>query len=69
MVDQEEIISIKPGTLNDTKWLQPVGHIWTRSAQPWIELGETCLVYPENPESFEAMFEAWRKRETQVPAG
>jgi hypothetical protein len=62
MVGQEEIISIKPGTLNDTKWLQPVGHIWTRSAQPWLELGKECLVYPENPATFEAMLEAWRAK-------
>jgi hypothetical protein len=27
-----------PGTLDDTCWLQPAGHIWTRSAQPWIEI-------------------------------
>jgi hypothetical protein len=34
---QKEIISIKPGTLNNTKWLKPVGHIWSQSAQPWVE--------------------------------
>jgi hypothetical protein len=66
LADQQDIISIKPGTLNDTKWLQPVAHIWSRSAQPWVEFGKDCLVYPENPAGFEAMLEAWqvmRRRE------
>lgn len=63
VTDQEEIISIKPGTLNDTKWLRPVGHIWSQSVQPWVDFEAGCLVYPENPASFEAMLDAWQKRQ------
>lgn len=65
LTDQDEIISIKPGTLKDTKWLQPVAHIWAQSAQPWVEFGEGCLVYPGNPESFEEMLEAWEEKRKQ----
>lgn len=31
-----QIAILKPGTLDDTRGLVPVGHIWTRSAQPWV---------------------------------
>lgn len=57
MTDQAEIMSIKPGTLKDTTWLRPAGHIWSQSAQPWLALDGH--VYPTNPQSFDAMFERW----------
>jgi len=39
-------ISVKPGTLDDTKWSQPTNHIWTDSKQPWV-------VIPDGVESHE----------------
>lgn len=38
VLGQSEVVNIKPGTLNDTSWLRPSGHIWTKSAQEWISL-------------------------------
>ena len=29
------VLSLRAGTLDDTSWIEPVGDIWTRSAQPW----------------------------------
>lgn len=58
-VGQDDLLSIKPGTLNDTAWLQPVAHIWTVRAQPWMHLDESVLHYPGNPDGFSAMAEAW----------
>ena len=34
----ETVAILKPGTLDDTSWLHPVGHIWTRSAQAWVPI-------------------------------
>ena len=31
-----DTISIKPGTLDDTSWLVPRGHIWRGSGQSWF---------------------------------
>jgi hypothetical protein len=59
---QAETMSIKPGTLDRTLELEPVAHIWTSRAQPWIRLPEACLLYPENPPDFAEMFVAWRAR-------
>ena len=32
--------ALRAGTLDDTSWLHPVGHIWTRGAQPWISISD-----------------------------
>ena len=34
--EQNDEISIKAGSLDDTSRLQPVAQIWLRSAQPWL---------------------------------
>ena len=57
---QTETMSIKPGTLDKTIGLEPVAHIWTSRAQPWVRLPEGCLLYQENPPDFAEMFAAWR---------
>jgi hypothetical protein len=38
---------VRAGTLDDTSWLRPTRHIWTRSKQPWV-------VLPQGDEIFEA---------------
>jgi hypothetical protein len=32
--------NVRGGTLDDTSWLRPTVHIWTRSKQPWVLLPE-----------------------------
>jgi len=61
MLEQPQVISIKPGTLNNSKTLRPVAHIWVNNAQPWVLFEEGCLLYPEDPPDFEDMFLAWSK--------
>ena len=39
-------LRVRAGTLDDTSWLRPTAHFWTRSRQPWIAL-------PEGSRSFE----------------
>ena len=33
-----DVVSIKPGTLDDTRWLRPDLFIWMKSAQGWVPL-------------------------------
>ena len=33
-------VAVRAGTLDDTSWLRPTAHFWTRSAQPWVALPE-----------------------------
>ncbi|QFI68082.1 GFA family protein [Sinorhizobium alkalisoli] len=64
-----DLISIKPGTLDDTSALAPVAHIWLDSAQGWSRIGEECLQYPGNPEDFAPLFARWNEgREPAKPA-
>ena len=42
----ELMMSIKAGTLNDTAWLQPDGHYFTSTRQPWLAPSS-----PPNPAS------------------
>ncbi len=55
---------LEAGTLDDTSWLRPVGHIWTRSAQPWFEIPEGALDFPEQPRRDEALtlVRAWKEQ-------
>ena len=31
-----DVLSLKPGTLDDTSWLRPSAFIWMKSAQGWV---------------------------------
>ena len=54
--------TLKAGTLDDTSWLRPAGHIWMRSAQPWFRPAPGELVYETGPDDgFQALAERWRQ--------
>jgi hypothetical protein len=55
---------LEPGTLDDTSWLHPVGHIWARSAQPWFQFEEGTLVFQKQPQGDEQLelVRAWKSR-------
>lgn len=43
--------NIKPGTLDDTSWLVPTIHFWTRGAQPWVAIPEDATRIETQPDS------------------
>ena len=51
---------VKPGTLDDTSWLRPVGHIWTKSAQPWLAIPPDEPNFSGQPPDYAALQAAWR---------
>lgn len=55
---------VQAGTLDDTSWLRPVGHIWTRSAQPWVHIPSNSLSFTEQPRGDEwlTLVRAWKSR-------
>lgn len=55
-----KITNIKPGTLDDTSWLKPVGNLWTCSAQPWLSQDEGMLNYKAQPDDFTQLFEQFQ---------
>lgn len=54
-----KITNIKPGTLDDTSWLKPVGNLWTESSQKWVTLNEQMLNYEGQPKDFVQLFESF----------
>jgi hypothetical protein len=59
-----EHLVLRPGTLDDTSWIRPVAHIWTRSAQPWVRIPDDALRFGGQPEGEErlALVRAWKER-------
>lgn len=60
-----QFINLKAGTLDDARWVKPVGHIWTKSRQPWVCIEDGVLQFPAQPEDPDALLRAWQQR--QVP--
>jgi hypothetical protein len=55
-------VNIKAGTLDDTSWLRPAGHIWTASRQPFLATGDGELDYFGQPDDgYAALAERWRE--------
>ena len=54
---------LEPGTLDDTSWLHPIGHIWTRSAQPWVSIPKGSLNFSHQPreEDYLSLVRAWKQ--------
>ena len=58
-------VNIKAGTLDDTSWLVPAGHIWTRSKQPFMTFSADAICYEAQPETGdETLNERWRAMTT-----
>ena len=55
---------VRPGTLDDTSWLHPVAHMWTRSAQPWVVFPAGAKKYEQQPADFAELVALWRDRPT-----
>jgi hypothetical protein len=60
--DDPGIYSLKGGSLDDIASLTPVGHIWVRSKQPWVDLA--CLpgdlIFETEPPDFETFKRRWK---------
>lgn len=61
-LDSKEIMTVYAGTLDHSSRLQPVAHIWTQDAQPWITFPEESLRFLENPPDMDLIVQAWRHR-------
>jgi hypothetical protein len=53
-------MNLRAGTLDDTGWLIPAGHIFMSSAQPWIQPAAGAGCYEMEPPDFRPLAEKWR---------
>ena len=57
-------ISVKAGSLDDTRWLRPVAHIWLDSAQPWVEIDrENLACFGREPGDIADLERRWREQD------
>ncbi len=54
------LLSVRSGTFDDTSWIEPVGDIWTRSAQPWVPLLAGRLTTECQPTDYAPFIEQFR---------
>lgn len=40
-----DVVSLKPGTLDDTSWLRPGTFIWMKSGQEWVTVPDGVKTY------------------------
>jgi len=48
--------NVRGGTFDDTSWLRPTVHLWTRSKQPWVVLPEGDRTFETQPADLSAFF-------------
>lgn len=60
--DLADVLALQAGTLDDTSWIEPIAHIWTSSAQPWIKIPTDVLVYEKQPADGLELVRAWKGR-------
>ena len=53
-------MNVRAGTLDDTGWLIPAGHIFMSSAQPWIQGAAGAVCHEMEPPDFRPLAEKWR---------
>jgi hypothetical protein len=57
-----DIIVVRAGTLDDTSWLEPIAHVFMRSAQPWEQISSDVECFETVPDDFQLLAEKWRQR-------
>lgn len=60
LLGDQRLPEYEPGTLDDTSWLKPGAHNWTKSAQLWFRLDEDSLQYPHNPSGYDDLIQAFQ---------
>ena len=66
--NQPRLAVVRPGTLDDTTWLRPVAHVWTKSAQPWFQFPEGVVRYATQPADLMELVQLWRNQPARSSA-
>jgi hypothetical protein len=53
-------MNVRAGTLDDTKWLTPIAHMFTSSAQPWVAPAPRTECHDTMPADYQALGAKWR---------
>lgn len=53
-------LSLRAGTFDDTSWVRPSGHIWVKSAQPWVKFAPDDILCDGQPTDYAPFVEKFR---------
>jgi hypothetical protein len=53
-------MNVRAGTLDDTKWLAPVAHFFTSSAQNWERFDGETACFEALPPEYRALTDRWK---------
>jgi hypothetical protein len=54
-----DIYIVRPGTLDESSWTAPAGHIWTDRKLPWVEIDPALPAFAGQPASRQPLYDAW----------
>ncbi|MCO5133069.1 MAG: GFA family protein [Phyllobacteriaceae bacterium] len=60
--EPEAVVSVKGGSLDHIRLLEPVGHIWLKSAQAGFRADPAAMCFEGQPESYEPLHQAFARR-------
>lgn len=43
------VVRVRAGSLDDTSWLRPTRHLWTRSKQHWVTFAQSDEIFETQP--------------------
>ncbi len=56
------LVSVRAGTFDDTGWLKPSGHIWTRSAQSWVIFDAQDIICDVQPTDYTPYLQHFKRQ-------
>jgi hypothetical protein len=62
-----DLAIVQPGTLDQPIGLEPVAHIWTRSAQPWYDFRPDAIKFELQPEDMTELMRIWQRSRPAKP--
>ena len=56
-----ELLVLKPGSLDDPRWIAPIGNIWTDRRLPWVAIDLRLVNFPRQPPDRQPLYDAWAR--------
>jgi hypothetical protein len=57
------MLSLRAGTFDDASWIEPSGHIWTKSAMPWVQFNADDILYDGQPTDYAPLIEKYKSQD------
>ncbi|HEX5126625.1 MAG TPA: GFA family protein [Rhodocyclaceae bacterium] len=59
--DKPDLSILLPGTLQNQNEFEPIAHIWTQSALPWVTIPANAVKYETQPENSKELIQIWQR--------